>query len=80
MRRSLDQMFPKQQFFRPFRAVRLFCPYLGLKPQAESYYPFGIGLRIPDGPTRFAAAFCRFAVSPSRLFAHSPSTRRPPTP
>ena len=24
------------------RAVRLSYPYLGLKPQAESYYPFGI--------------------------------------
>ena len=29
--------------YRPFRAGCLLYRYLGLKPQAESYYPFGIG-------------------------------------
>jgi hypothetical protein len=37
----------RQPFCRPFRAVRFFCPYLGLKPQAESYYPFEIGAPDP---------------------------------
>jgi hypothetical protein len=38
---------PRQLFCHPFRAVRFFCPYLGLKPQAESYYPFRIGATAP---------------------------------
>ena len=32
---------------RLVRAVRFFYPYLGLKPQAESYYPFGISPTSP---------------------------------
>jgi hypothetical protein len=32
----------KESFCRPFRAVHLLYLYLGLKPQAESCYPFGI--------------------------------------
>ena len=30
-----------------FGAGRSFCQYLGLKPQAESYYPFGISPIVP---------------------------------
>jgi hypothetical protein len=33
---------------RPFRADHIFDRYLGLKPQAESYYPFGIDPDRPD--------------------------------
>ena len=53
---SLDQRpFLRQSFCRPFRAVRRSYPYLGLKPQAESYYPFGISpdTSLQDG-SRFS--------------------------
>jgi hypothetical protein len=40
---SSDQrLLLKESFCRPFRAVRLSYLYLALKPQAESYYLFGI--------------------------------------
>jgi hypothetical protein len=32
---------------RPFRACRDWGAFLGLKPQAESYYPFGISSLVP---------------------------------
>jgi hypothetical protein len=35
---------------RPYRAGRFFWQYLGLKPQAESCYPFGI--KTPTGPVK----------------------------
>jgi len=36
--------------YRPFRAGGLLYRYLGLKPQAESYYPFGISQTTPHRP------------------------------
>jgi hypothetical protein len=59
----------KQQFCRPFRAVRLFGLSLGLKPQAESYYPFGISPLVPSETTGFVSLMRRFAHSQFRLLA-----------
>ena len=51
---------------RPFRARRDVGVFLGLKPQAESYYPFGISPTVPSGTERLpihrfskARCFCR---------------------
>jgi hypothetical protein len=44
---------PLATIFRPFRAVRLSCPFLGLKPQAQSYYPFGISSTASIGTESF---------------------------
>jgi hypothetical protein len=59
----------RQQFYRPLRAVRLFCPYLRLKPQAESYYPFGISPLDNEETAGFAGLMRRFAHSQFRPLA-----------
>src|ERR1700759_343981 len=39
--------YPRRPGYRPFRAGRFSCRYLGLKPQAESSRPFGAETKIP---------------------------------
>jgi hypothetical protein len=62
----------KQQFCRPFRAVRLFGLSVGLKPQAESNYPFGISPLGSSETTGFVSMMRRFTHSHCRRLA-SPS-------
>jgi putative transposase len=38
-----------RHFYRPYRAGRFFLGYLGLKPRAESFYPFGVYRRFRSG-------------------------------
>ena len=42
---------------RLVRAVLLSYPYLGLKPQAESYYPFGISPQRSAGTDPLSVTF-----------------------
>ena len=46
----------RSKYLRPFRARRDVRGFLGLKPQAESYYPFGIRSKIPFRDRNFLAA------------------------
>jgi hypothetical protein len=60
---------------RPYRANRRFWTCLGLKPQAESFHPFGViqtDLRAQEA-TRSGSAHCPFRALPL-------SSRTPPTP
>ena len=43
----VEGVFRKPRFYRHLRGGRSFYQYLGLKPQAESYYPFGTSPTVP---------------------------------
>ena len=74
----LDQRArPKQQLCRPFRAVRLFCRYLGLKPQAAVATLWRALAIRPTSPKNLAAtkalrsraeSYYPFGISPTHRF------------
>ena len=74
----LDQRpLSNQQFCCPFRAVRLFCPYLGLKPQAAVATLWRALAIRPTSPRNLAAtkalrsraeSYYPFGISPTHRF------------
>jgi hypothetical protein len=78
MNGRLDQRpLPNQQFCRPLRGVRLFCPYLGLKPQAAVATLWRALAIRPTSPKNLAAtkalrsraeSYYPFGISPTHRF------------